>query len=73
MPFVRDLLATPEVALFDFGQAKAVVRCLGHLLALVMPRGVIDPARDRPSRDFRMVGAMQSRVFRAGLHPALMQ
>ena len=72
-PFVRYLLATPGVALFDFAQAQAAARRLGHLQPLVMPRGVIDPASDRPARDVRMVGATASLVVRSDLHPALMQ
>lgn len=72
-PFVRYLLATPGVALFDFAQAQAAARRLGHLQPLVMPRGVIDPASDRPARDVRMVAATASLVVRSDLHPALMQ
>jgi TRAP-type uncharacterized transport system substrate-binding protein len=72
-PFVRYLLATPEVGLFDFAHAQAAARRLGHLRPLVMARGVIDPAADRPSRDLRMVAATASLVVRSDLHPALMQ
>lgn len=72
-PFVRYLLATPEVGLFDFAHAQAAARRLGHLRPLVMPRGVIDPAADRPPRDLRMVAATASLVVRGDLHPALMQ
>jgi TRAP-type uncharacterized transport system substrate-binding protein len=72
-PFVRYLLATPEVALLDFAQAQAAARRLGHLQPLVMPRGVIDPAADRPPRDLQMVAATASLVVRSDLHPALMQ
>lgn len=72
-PFVRYLLATPEVGLFDFAHAQAAARRLGQLRALVMPRGVIDPPGDRPPRDLRMVSATASIVVRSDLHPALMQ
>lgn len=72
-PFVRYLLATPEVGLFDFAHAQAAARRLGHLRPLAMPRGVIDPAADRPPRDLRMVAATASLVVRSDLHPALMQ
>lgn len=72
-PLVQYLLATPEVALFDFAQAEAAARRLGHLQAVSMPRGVIDPAADRPPRDLNMVAATASLIVRDELHPALMQ
>jgi TRAP-type uncharacterized transport system substrate-binding protein len=72
-PLVQYLLATPEVAVFDFGQADAAARRLEFLRPLVLPRGVIKPAEDVPSRDLRMVAATASLVVRADLHPALMQ
>jgi hypothetical protein len=72
-PLVQYLLATPEVAVFDFGQADAAARRLDFLRPLVLPRGVIKPAEDLPARDLRMVAATASLVVRADLHPALMQ
>ncbi len=72
-PLVQYLLATPEVAVFDFGQAEAAARRLEFLRPLVLPRGVIQPAQDVPARDLRMVASTASLVVRADLHPALMQ
>lgn len=72
-PLVQYLLATPEVTVFDFGQADAAARRLEFLRPLVLPRGVIKPAEDLPARDLRMVAATASLVVRADLHPALMQ
>lgn len=72
-PLVQYLLATPEVALLDFAQAEAAARRLDFLRPLTLPRGVIDPAADLPSRDLRMVASTASLVVREDLHPALMQ
>lgn len=72
-PLVQYLLATPEVALLDFAQAEAAARRLDFLRALTLPRGVINPAADLPSRDLRMVASTASLVVRDDLHPAIMQ
>jgi len=72
-PLLQYLLATPGVQLFDFAQAQAYARRFAHLRALVLPRGVIDLARDRPPHDLRLVAATANLVAHADLHPALVQ
>lgn len=72
-PLVQYLLRTPGVALFDVAQAEAYARRFPFLQALVLPRGVVDLAADRPAADLRLVAASASLVVRAELHPALMQ
>lgn len=72
-PLLQYLLATPGMALLDFAQASATARRLGFLQPVVLPRGIIDPAQDKPGRDLRLVAATASLVARADLHPALVQ
>lgn len=72
-PFVQYLLHTPGVQLFEFEQAEAYVRRLGFLHPLRMPRGLIDPAADRPAKEVRMIATTASLVVREDLHPALVQ
>lgn len=72
-PLVQYLLATPGIALFDFAQSEAYARRFGFLRPLVLPRGVVDLARDEPPADVRLVAATASLLVRADLHPALQQ
>jgi TRAP-type uncharacterized transport system substrate-binding protein len=72
-PLVQFLLRTPGVRLFDFAQAEAYGRRFTFLRPLVLPRGVVDLARDQPPQDVRLVAATASLVARADLHPALVQ
>lgn len=70
---VQMLLQTPGIALFDFAQAEAYTRRLGFLSAVMLPRGVVDLAADKPAADVRMVAPTATLVVREGLHPALTQ
>ncbi|MBU6260301.1 MAG: C4-dicarboxylate ABC transporter substrate-binding protein [Burkholderiales bacterium] len=70
-PFVQYLLHTPGVELYDFVHAEAYARRYAFLHALRLPRGLIDPAADRPPQDLHVVAATASLVVRSDLHPAL--
>lgn len=72
-PLVQYLLQTPGVRLLEFAQAQAYTRRFPFLRALVLPRGVIDLAADRPPQDVPLVAATASLVVREDLHPALVQ
>ena len=72
-PLLQYLLHTPGVQPFDFGQAQAYARRFPGLQPLLLPRGVVDLAKDQPRRDLHLVGATASLVARADLHPALVQ
>ncbi len=70
---VQMLLQTPGIRLFDVAQAEAYSRRLPFLRAVLLPRGVVDLARDMPASDLRLVAPTASLVAREGLHPALVQ
>ena len=70
---VQMLLQTPDIALFDFGQADAYSRRFPFLTPVTLPRGVVDLARDLPPRDVRLVAPTATLVAREGTHPALIQ
>ncbi|HEY6514419.1 MAG TPA: TAXI family TRAP transporter solute-binding subunit [Burkholderiaceae bacterium] len=70
---VQMLLRTPGVRLFDFVQSEAYARRLAYLSPVVLPRGIIDLARDQPPRDVRMIAPTAMLVARDGTHPALVQ
>ena len=52
---VQMLLRTPGVRLFDFAQAEAYARRFSFLSAVVLPRGIVDLARDQPPQDVHLV------------------
>ena len=70
---VQMLLQTPGIALFDFGQADAYSRRFAFLSAVLLPRGVVDLARDLPARDVRLIAPTATLVARTSTHPALIQ
>ena len=72
-PMVRMLLMTPGVKLFEFPQAEAYSRQLAFLTPVVLPRGVVDIARNMPPRDVPLVALTTSLIAREGTHPALLQ
>ena len=70
---VQMLLQTPGIKLFEFPQAEAYARRLPFLSAVVLPRGVVDLARDLPAHDVPLIATTTMLVARAGTHPALLQ
>ena len=72
-PLVRMLLQTPGIRLFEFAQSEAYSRRHAYLEPVVMPRGVVDLARDVPPRDTRLVAPTAMLIAREDIHPALVQ
>ncbi|MFD0666604.1 TAXI family TRAP transporter solute-binding subunit [Ramlibacter sp. MAHUQ-53] len=70
---VQMLLQTPGVRLMDLPQSEAYSRRFGFLAPVVLPRGVVDLARDLPPQDVRLVATTTSLLARAQTHPALVQ
>jgi TRAP-type uncharacterized transport system substrate-binding protein len=72
-PLVQMLLITPGIALAEFAQAEAYSRRFGFLSHLLLPRGVVDLARDLPPRDVPLVAATSTLAAREATHPAVVQ
>jgi TRAP-type uncharacterized transport system substrate-binding protein len=72
-PMVQMLLQTPGIRLLDFAQSEAYARRFAFMSPVVLPRGVIDLARDQPPADVRLVAPTATLVARDALHPALTQ
>ena len=70
---VQMLLQTPGVQLFDVVQAEAYSRRFGFMSPVVLPRGVVDLAKDQPPADVHLVAPTAALVARESLHPALVQ
>jgi len=70
---VQMLLQTPQVKLMDFAQSEAYSRRFPFLTPVVLPRGVVDLARDLPPADLRLVATTTALLTRDETHPALLQ
>jgi TRAP transporter TAXI family solute receptor len=70
---VQMLLQTPGIRLFDFAQAEAYSRRFAFLTPVLLPRGVVDLARDLPPADVHLVAPTATLVASERLHPALVQ
>ncbi|HWP12344.1 MAG TPA: TAXI family TRAP transporter solute-binding subunit [Ramlibacter sp.] len=70
---VQMLLQTPGVTLMDFTQSEAYSRRFAFLTPAVLPRGVVDLARDLPPADLRLVATTTALLTRDNTHPALLQ
>jgi hypothetical protein len=70
---VQMLLQTPGVRLMDVAQGEAYARRMGFLTPVVLPRGIVDLARDLPPQDVRLVATTTGLLSREDTHPALLQ
>src|SRR5215472_15628840 len=70
-PVLRRLLLEPSVRVLDWQRADAQVALRPYLSKLVLPRGIVDLARNRPPQDITLVAAKANLVVREQLHPAL--
>ena len=70
---VQMLLQTPGIKLMDFAQSEAYSRRFPFLTPVVLPRGVVDLARDLPPADLRLVATTTALLARDQTHPALLQ
>jgi TRAP transporter TAXI family solute receptor len=68
---VQKMLHLPGVRVMSFVQADAYMRRFPFLSKIVLPRGVVDLARDNPARDTVLLATTANVVVRDDLHPAL--
>jgi TRAP-type uncharacterized transport system substrate-binding protein len=70
-PVVQQLLADKSIDITPWMRADAQVALRPYLNKLVLPRGVIDLASDRPSKDIPLIAPKASLLVREELHPAI--
>jgi TRAP-type uncharacterized transport system substrate-binding protein len=68
---VRELLSEPGVKLMSLAQAEAYARLFPHLSHVVLPRGVVDPAKRFPVSDVHLLAPTTNLLVKKDLHPAL--
>jgi TRAP transporter TAXI family solute receptor len=70
-PVVQQLLTDDRVVLSGYARADALVALYPFLTKLVVPRGVVDLAKDKPPSDVTLIASKASLVVRGDLHPAI--
>ncbi|HEY7240558.1 MAG TPA: TAXI family TRAP transporter solute-binding subunit [Burkholderiales bacterium] len=70
---VQMLLQTPGIRLYEYMQAESYARRYPFLSPVVLPRGVVDIARNVPPEDTTLVATTTSLLARESIHPALVQ
>ena len=70
---VQMLLQTPGIKVYEYNQAESYARRYPFLTAAILPRGVVDIARDVPPEDVTLVATTTSLLAREDIHPALVQ
>lgn len=70
---VQMLLQTPGIRLMGFPQNEAYSRRLSFLTPVVLPRGVVDMARNLPTQDVHLIATTTTLLARGNVHPALLQ
>jgi len=70
-PAVQELSRAPQITLLGFPRADAYVKLDPTLSKLILPRGFVDLATDRPPQDTPLIASKASLVVRSALHPAL--
>jgi TRAP-type uncharacterized transport system substrate-binding protein len=70
-PVVQDLLHKEGVKLLSFSQAEAYTRLFPALSHVILPMGILDLARKKPSSDVHLLAITTNLVVRDTLHPAL--
>lgn len=68
---VQALLRDPKVKLMSFAHADAYARQFPFLSRVVLHRGVVDFATDRPRKDIVLLAPAANLVVRDDVHPAL--
>ena len=70
--FVQDLLHSQNVKLMSISQAEAYTRVFPALSHVILPKGVVNPAKKLPASDIHLLSPTTNLVVRDTMHPALM-
>ena len=70
-PLILEMLKRRDIKLMSMGQAEAYTRRLPDFSHVVLPRGVIDPAKGNPPSEVDLLSPTTNLIVRKELHPAL--
>lgn len=70
-PTIQNLLAHPEIHIFDFAYADAYVKRMPYLEMVMIPRGSLNLVKLDPPNDIHMIASTITLLVEKTLHPAL--
>ena len=70
-PTIQNLLAHPELHIFDFAYADAYVKRMPYLEMVMIPRGSLNLVKLDPPNDIHMIASTITLLVEKTLHPAL--
>jgi len=68
---VLELFTAPGIHLMSFSQAEAYTRLFPNLSHVILPKGILNPARRFPAADIHLLAPTTNLIARRSLHPAL--
>ena len=72
-PTIQNLLAHPELHIFDFAYAAAYVKRMPYLNAVEIPRGSLNLVKLDPPEDIHMIASTVTLLVEKSMHPAIQQ
>ena len=72
-PTIQNLLAHPELHIFDFAYADAYVKRMPYLETVVIPRGSLNLVKLDPPHDIHMIASTITLLVEKSMHPAIQQ
>lgn len=69
--FVVEMLRSKDIKLMNFSQAEAYSRLFPDLSHVILPKGVVNPARRSPPSDIHLLSPTTNLIVHKDLHPAL--
>lgn len=70
-PITKDLLTTPNIAIFDFKNALAFARQNNSFVTLALPADSLDVLKHLPPKDLTLLATTTSLVVKRSMHPDL--
>ncbi len=72
-PTIQNLLAHPELHIFDFAYADAYVKRMPYLETVTIPRGSLNLVKLDPPQDIHMIASTITLLVEKNMHPAIQQ
>ena len=72
-PTIQNLLAHPELHIFDFAYAAAYVKRMPYLDTVTIPRGSLNLVKLDPPEDIHMIASTVTLLVEKTMHPAIQQ
>ena len=72
-PTIQNIIAHPEIHIFDFAYAQAYVKRMPYLEMVIIPRGSLNLVKLDPPHDIHMIASTITLLVEKNMHPAIQQ